>query len=65
MEEAVGLGLMAVISLTAGCNGGLSEDKVLSGLSVGDGQRSDEELLLRPSGLGLAWAGTCDENGAA
>lgn len=26
VEEAVGLGLMTVISFTAGCNGGLSED---------------------------------------
>lgn len=32
---------------------------MLSGLSGGDGERSDKEFELETSDLGSAWAGTC------
>lgn len=34
----------------------LKDDKVLSGLSVGEEDRSDEEFKLRASCLGFVWA---------
>lgn len=38
---------------------------MFSGLSGGDGERSDEEFELETSDLGLTWAGTCAEYWAA
>lgn len=49
--EGVGLGLLQPISLTAGFIGELKHDKVFSGLSVGDEDRSDEDAKLRASEL--------------
>lgn len=49
--DGVGLGLLQLILLTAGCIGELRDDKVLSGLSVGEDDRSDEDAKLRASGL--------------
>lgn len=42
--DSVGLGLLQLTSLTAGFTGELREDKVLSGLSVGEEDRSDEDF---------------------
>lgn len=39
----------------------LKDDKVLSGLSGGDGERSDMEFELDTSDLGSVWTGTCAE----
>lgn len=36
---------------------------MLSGLSGGDGERSDEQMELDTSDLASAWAGTCVEYG--
>lgn len=36
---------------------------MLSGLSGGDGERSDKEFELETSDLGSAWAETCAEYG--
>lgn len=47
--DGVGLGPLPLISLTAGFIGELREDKVLSGLSVGEEDRSDEDAKLKPS----------------
>lgn len=63
VEEAFGLELLAFISGTGGCNLGLKDDKVFSGVSGGDGERSDE-FELETSDLGVVWAGTWAENGA-
>lgn len=49
--DGVGLGLLQLISLTAGFIGELRDDKVLSGLSDGDEDRSDDDVKSRPSGL--------------
>lgn len=43
-EEAFGFGLLVFISGMAACKGRLKDDKVLSGLSGGDGERSEFEL---------------------
>lgn len=51
VEEAFGFGLLVSISGTVGCNSLLEDDKVLSGLSGGDGG-SDEEFELEISNLG-------------
>lgn len=51
--DAVGLGLLQTISFTAGFNGELKDDKVLSGLSVGEEDRSDEDAKLRASEFDL------------
>lgn len=46
--DGVGLGLQ-LISFTAGFIGEIKDDKVLSGLSVGEEDRSDEDIKLRAS----------------
>lgn len=57
--EAFGLGVLVFISGTVECNGALKVDKVLSGLSGEDGEKSDMEVELETSDLGSAWTGTC------
>lgn len=51
--DGVGLGLLQLISLTAGFNGEFRDDKVLSGLSVGEEDRPDEDAKLRASEIDL------------
>lgn len=54
VEEAFGFGLLVLISASVGSSGALKDDKVLSGLSGGDGERSDMEFELETSDLGPA-----------
>lgn len=49
--DGVGLGLLQLISLTAGFIGELWDDNVISGLSDGEEDRSDEDVRSRPSAL--------------
>lgn len=49
--------MLVFLSGTAGCSWLLKDDKVFSGLSGGEGERSDElelEFELESAGLGLA-----------
>lgn len=57
VEQAFRLVLLTFMSGTGGCNGLQRDDKVFSGLSEGDGERSEDELEMETSDLGGAGAG--------